>query len=364
MGHDIFLQPDYLKALEEAPPTNISMLYLGFFNKDNPVGFAIVQRVQLYAKDVFRNNTKSVIKQFLKDVFSRILKGNLLVVGNLTHTGQHGIFIDHDKISVIEYLDLLFQALDEIRNKIKLEQKKKIRMVMLKDFFLSDAIHNEFAKLKSMQYHRVHVQPNMIMPIRSNWTQFGDYVNSMNTKYRTRYKRARKKLGKIICRELDLDTIFDHTKKLHELYMNVSNNASLNTFLLPQNHFTSLKEELKDNFRVFGYYLKNQLVGFYTLLINNGALETYFLGYDEEHQYKNQLYLNMLYDMAQFAIDNKFSSVVYARTAMEIKSSVGAIPDDMVMYMKHTNKIANMIFKIVFYVMNPKRKWKERHPFK
>jgi len=237
-------------------------------------------------------------------------------------------------------------------------------MIMLKDFFLSDSICKEADFFKAKQYHKVHVQPNMIMKIRPEWITFGNYIECMNTKYRTRYKRARKKLGKIDCIELDYDAIKSNSMKMHKLYMNVSNNASFNTFLLPQNHFINLKEELKDSFKVFGYYLEKQLVGFYTLILNYRALETYFLGYDEDHQYKNQLYLNMLYNMAKFAIENKFSSVVYARTAMEIKSSVGAEPEDMVVYMKHTNKLANTIFKLVFYVMNPKRKWKERHPFK
>ena len=128
--------------------------------------------------------------------------------------------------------------------------------------------------------------------------------------------------------------------------------------------FYSLKKRLKENFRVFGYYLDNELIGFYTLILNNKVLETYFLGYDKEHQYPNQLYLNMLYDMVDFAIENKFTSIVYARTAMEIKSSVGAESKEMVMYMKHTNEVVNAILKQVFSFMNPTQKWKKRHPFK
>ena len=158
--------------------------------------------------------------------------------------------------------------------------------------------------------------------------------------------------------------IEENHKELYKLYLNVSNNASFNTFILPENHFLILKRQLKNNFKVFGYYLNNQLIGFYTLILNNSVLETYFLGYDEEHQYQNQLYLNMLYDMAKYGINNKFSSVVYARTAMEIKSSVGAKPKEMYMYMKHTNNVANMILRVVFNLLNPKRNWEERHPFK
>ena len=99
------------------------------------------------------------------------------------------------------------------------------------------------------------------------------------------------------------------------------------------------------------------------MILNHDVLETYFLGYDSDHQYKNQLYLNMLYDMLGFAIEHKLSSVVYARTAMEIKSSVGAKPIPMTMYMRHTNDLANLILKGVFNFMKPNQNWEERHPF-
>ena len=76
------------------------------------------------------------------------------------------------------------------------------------------------------------------------------------------------------------------------------------------------------------------------------------------------MYLNMLYDMADFAIKNEFTSIVYARTAMEIKSSVGAKPQKMFVYLKHTNLCMNIILKRIFKLMNPTQEWEERHPFK
>jgi len=210
----------------------------------------------------------------------------------------------------------------------------------------------------------VKVQPNMVLDVQPDWVRIEDYIGSLNKKYKTRYKRARTKFGNIECLELDIETIKRSSKQLHALYLNVSDHAKFNTFLLPEHHFYSLKQELQNNFKVFGYFEGNKLIGFYTLILNRDNLETYFLGYDSEHQYANQLYLNMLYDMLDFAIMNKFASVVYARTAMEIKSSVGARPIDMVMYMRHTNSLVNALLKRVFNFMKPNQKWEERHPFK
>ncbi|ULC59720.1 GNAT family N-acetyltransferase [Flaviramulus sp. BrNp1-15] len=362
--HDVFLQSQYLQALEDASPENIQLFYVGVFKNKVLTGVAIIQRVQLYLKDMFRDTKVSCVKTYFQDLVSKVLKGNILVVGNLTHTGQHGLFFLKDELTQTQFFEAIFSALSDIKETIKTNQNKKIRAVSLKDFFVNDSIHNNKSVFDSAKLNKVFVQPNMILDIKPEWSNIQDYTTSLTKKYRDRYKRARKKLNSIKPVELSLEDIEKHNEELHELYMNVSNNAKFNTFLLPKNHFYSLKQLLGENFKVFGYYLKDSLVGFYTLILNNKAVETYFLGYDCEHQYPNQLYLNMLYDMLEFGIKNKFKTIVYARTAMEIKSSVGAEAKPMVVYLKHTNSFLNAIFKQIFKLMNPSQNWEERHPFK
>jgi len=361
--HDILLQSKYLKALKNTSPENIELCYVGIFDDDELVGVAIIQRVQLYLKDMFRNKQVSCFKEFIQDTVSKVLKGNVLVVGNITHTGQHGLFFKEDKITQNEFLKLVFDAVETIKKDIKEKTNKTIRVIMLKDYFQNDSIHLENAFFNAHKLHKVTVQPNMVMNINSDWLKQEDYINSLNKKYKKRFKTARTKLNGILCSELDLEAIKANSNRLHKLYLNVSNNAKFNTFILPENHFYCLKLQLQDGFRVFGYYLNEELIGFFTLILNGKHLETYFLGYDAEHQYQNQLYLNMLYNMLGFGINNKFKTVVYARTAMEIKSSVGAKPEAMIVYIKHTNSFMNAILKQIFGLMNPKQKWEERHPF-
>lgn len=361
--NDLMLSDAYLKALELATPDNINLYYIAIFKEEDLVGIAITERVQLYVKDMFRKSASSVLTRFFKDAISMVLKGNILVVGNLTHTGQHGIGFCKDKIDPNEFLRTVLEAISAMRNKIKSENGKKIRLVLFKDYFLDDEIHNASKVFFDEKYNRVIVQPNMILKIESNWHKKEDYIKSLNKKYKVRFQRARRKFGPIERRELDIETLKRDSDQIHALYRNVSDNAKFNTFILPENHFYSLKQELQHNFRLFGYYLNNELIGFYTLILNNEVLETYFLGYDSEHQHPNQLYLNMLFDMVEFGIVNKFSSVVYARTAMEIKSSVGAKPIAMTMYIKHTSGMINSILKRVFNFMKPDLKWEERHPF-
>ena len=362
--HDIFLQTHYLEAFEKACPNTICVYYVGVFNKKELVGVAVIQRVQLYLKDMFRHEGATRFKEVLQNALSKFLKGNILVVGNLTHTGQHGIFIDQTKISQTQFIENIFEACEELTKWIRIERKRKIRLILFKDYFKNDSIHLEQSVFESKKFYKMQVQPNMIMKPRKNWLSPQDYVADMTTKYRSRFNRARQKRESIITKELNIEEIKNHSLDLYKLYKNVSKNASFNTFILPKNHFLILKEHLLDDFKVFGYYLNNELIGFYTLILNNKSLETYFLGYDSEHQHTNQLYLNMLYDMAAYAINNGFESVIYARTAMEIKSSVGALPETMFIYLKYTNSFVNALLKQIFNLMNPTQKWEERRPFK
>jgi hypothetical protein len=259
---------------------------------------------------------------------------------------------------------MIQEAIEDLTIEIKETFNKKIRIIAFKDYFDDDKIHQSTAYFKNQNLYKIQVQPNMMFHILNTWKEPENYIANFNKKYKRRYKTARKKSADLVFKELNEAFIETHSKALFKLYETVSDNARVNSFKLAKNHFLSLKQSLKDNFKVFGYFLKDELVGFYTLILNYDKLETYFLGYKREIQHTYQMYLNMLFNMASYGIENNFKTIVYARTAMEIKSSIGAKPHNMHIYLKHTNNfIANTIMKCVVKFMNPIRKWEERHPF-
>lgn len=363
-NNDVFFKKPFLSALEQSSPKNITSYYIAFFKAKELVGIAIIQRVEMYLKDIFRNNKDKYLTQKTKQLISKIVRGNTLVIGNIMHTGQHGLYFNIKEISYKEYLEQLSLVIDEIKTNLKQEQNKKIRLIAFKDYFKNDIIHNNQDFFNTQKLYKVQVQPNMVFNIPESWNTLENYTSAFTKKYRDRFKSAKKKGAQITKQELTFKELNMLESKMYQLYKNVSDNARVNTFILKQNHFKILKRELKDNFKVFGYFLEEELVGFYTLILNNSTLETYFLGYNHKYQHKNQLYLNMLFDMAQFGIKNNFKKIVYARTAMEIKSSIGAKPKTMYIYMKHTNFVANSMLKLIVKYLNPTIKWKERNPFK
>ena len=161
-----------------------------------------------------------------------------------------------------------------------------------------------------------------------------------------------------------MEEVIHHENTIYDLYHYVAKNAPFNTFFLAKNHFSTLKEQCGNRFQIFGYFLNDKLVGFHTLLLNDETLETYFLGYDETIQKENMLYLNMLYNMTKYGIENGFKKIIFGRTALEIKSSVGASPVQMSGFIYHNNKWINKFIGKIFKQLEPELNWQQRHPFK
>ncbi|HCR78073.1 MAG TPA: 8-amino-7-oxononanoate synthase, partial [Chryseobacterium sp.] len=197
-----------------------------------------------------------------------------------------------------------------------------------------------------------------------NWNNFDDYINDFSKKYRARAKTAKKKLEGIVKKELQLHMIRKYQFEMNVLYQNVAENAPFNTFFLRENHFESMKENLGGNFRLFGYFSNEKLIGFYTMILNNKDIDTYFLGYEKDCQKQKQIYLNMLLDMVEFGIHHRFERIIFGRTALEIKSTIGAEPIEIFGLIKHNNFMINPFLKTIFPSISPKTEWIQRKPFK
>ena len=333
--------------------------FIGLFKNNILVGIAISQMISLTNVTSFGVN-KSGIKSIIRDFVFRKFANNVLFIGNNMLTGQNA-FCFSDQITFKEVLDILNNAVIELQKNFK-KQAQKIHIVNIKDFSATDA--ENFKTETFSKYYKFEIQPNMVFDIPENFSNPEDYVNALSKKYRDQYKRARKKSEGIEKRKLSIEEIISYNDKINELYINVTKNAPFNTFYLAENHFISLKKELKQDFLFYGYLINNELIGFNTLIKNGNVIDTYFLGYSDDFQREKMLYLNMLYDMIGYSINKKFKTIVFARTALEIKSSVGAKPEKMYGFIKHHNQFINQFMPKLFKYFEPEVSWQERNPFK
>ncbi|UQD55011.1 peptidogalycan biosysnthesis protein [Flavobacterium sp. K5-23] len=357
--NNIFLSKDYLNLLEISAPKNMTCHFIGLFIDSELVGIALSQFINLSDVSSF-GERDNCIKTKIRNIAFKNLSSNVLVIGNNMLTGQNGYSFSK-KLPYQEGLLLLNKVAIELGNEFN-KKKSKVHLTIFKDISETEIQHYNIPEFKS--YFQFTTQPNMIFHIRDSWNTFDNYIESISKKYRDQYKRARKKADGISKRKLSLEEIKLYNTRIHELYMDVAKNAPFNTFYLPENHFTFFKKSLKDKFLFYGYFIDDHLIGFNTLIKNGDDIDTYFLGYDEKCQREKMLYLNMLYDMIGYSINKGFSQIIFARTALEIKSSVGAKAVTMYGLMKHSNPFINFFISKAFNYFEPKLEWQERNPFK
>ena len=356
---NVFLQTSYLSVLERSAPVNMECFYIGIFEKSELIGVSLAQYLDLNKLESFGERDKS-FKIAIRNFIFKNFASHTLFLGNNMITGQNGyVFtkeIDFECIS-----DILIQSAEEIT----LYFKKKginIHLVSFKDFYEHCSV--ELKKFRFSNIYEFNTQPNMIFYLDEKWKSEEDYIGALSKKYRDQFKRARKKNDGIVVKNLSFEEVIQHETTIYDLYHYVAKNAPFNTFFLAKNHFSTLKGQCGNRFQIFGYFLNDKLVGFHTLLLNDETLETYFLGYDETIQKENMLYLNMLYNMTKYGIENGFKKIIFGRTALEIKSSVGASPVQMSGFIYHNNKLVNKFIGKIFKQLEPELHWQQRHPFK
>lgn len=356
---NIFLSKAYLSIAEKAAPANMQSHFIGVYKDQNLVGIALSQFINLSDLNSFGERDthfKTIIRNF---VFKN-LSSKVLVIGNNMLTGQNGYCFSHE-LPTTDGLSILKQAAKALKQ-LFLLKGIKTHLTIFKDFSEKEITNVTGTNFKT--FYKFSTQPNMIFSINDNLKTFDDYTTCLNKKYRDQYKRARKKAEGISKRKLSIEEITSYNSRIHELYMNVAKNAPFNTFYLPENHFETFKAALKDKFLFYGYFIEDTLIGFNTLIKNGNDIDTYFLGYDDRYQREKMLYLNMLYDMIAYSINKGFNKIIFARTALEIKSSVGAKPQEMYGYMQHSNYFINLLVSKTFRYFEPKIEWQQRNPFK
>ncbi|MFD3292410.1 hypothetical protein SKC35_01795 [Aquirufa sp. KTFRIE-69F] len=348
----IFLQRRYLGVLEISAPANMRNTFVGIFEGEKLIATSLFQEIDLAQLNSFGERDHFFITKIRNFLF-RQFASKLLIVGNNLLSGQnaYSCLPDANEKKVLEKL-----------KEICLLWPNKPHLTIFKDF--TEAQLKPFEIPAFSSEYPFSSQPNMVFEINSTWKTEEDYVSDLTKKYRDQFKRCRKKGSSIRTKELSLEEISQNEETIYSLYLHVAQNAPFNTFILPERHFSVFKKQLGEDFILRGYYENEQLVGFTTVIRHGNELETYFLGYDDSIQREKMLYLNMLYDIINCGISQGFERIILGRTALEIKSSTGAIPVQLNGFMRHSYALVHQNLSWIFPLLEPEANWTQRHPLK
>ncbi|MEL6720376.1 MAG: hypothetical protein AAFP82_16845, partial [Bacteroidota bacterium] len=176
------LQRPYLKALEDAQPKNYQFYYLLIYQESELIGFALAHAFRFKgAENVKIDETTSIFRQNIQQSLLRLLNFNFLVIGNATLTGEYG---SHFKSKIP--CDLRFDLLHQAANQLRQQLSNKIDIVVVKD--LEEDKQTAGEVLLQKRFHKMYIQPNMVMDIPESWNDFGDYLGALRSKYRVRVK--------------------------------------------------------------------------------------------------------------------------------------------------------------------------------
>lgn len=248
-----------------------------------------------------------------------------LVAGQGLGTGEH-TFRWHEDIPVADRVRFTEQAFETCA------REWGIRVWMAKDF--GPDLDADLGPHWSRKWQRATFDPLMVTPLDPTWTGPDDWMDALRTKARTKVRSILARNANVtLDRITDPQRLRDLGPALIDLYDKVYGRASIVMGGLEATDFARLAEQWGDDFLLVTHHFEGRLVGFHCGLHHaepeGGTIEAYFVGFEPELNKECALYQRMLIEFIHWGIDNNARRVVMGRTAMEIKSTLGALPVPM-----------------------------------
>lgn len=359
---NLYFTPDYLSSIENNNPQLRFFYVVVQNNTKKAIAFASVQILNFELNSLekgFNSLFKRVTSLAQKFKISPKEKPlHILTCGNSFVSGEHGIFIkdSEGKRRVLKKISKAILYYTEQNF-----DKNPIDIFIMKDFTeASLSVSNE---LISLGYYSFNVEPNMKLVIDKKWQNFEGYLSELKTKFRVKAKKAMKLSTTLKREEVTSENIDDQLQQMINLYKKVASKAEFNLGDFNLSTYKDLKLSLKDSYILNTYWLENKMVGFMSGLINNQEFDAHFVGIDYSLNKSYAIYQRMLYDYIKIAIDKKIITINFGRTASEIKSSVGAFPEHLTVYIRHKKSITNKFLKLFLLKIQP-TEFHQKFPFK
>lgn len=362
----LLLSSEYLQAIEINRPNKVHFKYVLVEDHKGLAAAFYFQLLPFNAAE--RLKIKSAREEGLTSCFYKHVKRLIaskidfitLVCGNLLATGAYGFKFRRD-LDMLDVQDMIDQLLKALFDEPELIHKASV--CLIKEL----PSRNAFKLDKQLPLNFMHpflVQPSMLLYLDPSWTTFDRYLDRLQSKYRLRLRKAMDASSTLAHRELSLKEIGLYEPTLFDYYKRTADNSDFNLVELHPNYFSGVKTALGDRFRVFGFFQEDQLIAFYSYLDDGEELVGHFLGTSAEVNGHYQLYLNILIQFIRHGIAGRYKVVSLARTAIEIKSSIGAVPEEMVCYVSHRNKVYNRWVPNLIEYLKPQKNYTLRSPFK
>tara|TARA_B100001741_G_scaffold253604_1_gene215711 strand:- start:1892 stop:2956 length:1065 start_codon:yes stop_codon:yes gene_type:complete len=303
--------------------------------------FVISKDIRLYA-NIFKlsfSKTISYLRNKRLGVFVKFLNLDVLYLTNSFITNIPA-FVVKNKINLDKFLSVL---------------QCKYTLLVIPDF-----VFNNITTEKN-QFSKVEVEGDMVLEIHDNWCNLDSYVSDFRKKYRKQIKKFLNSGREIEIRPMNTNDLVIYSDNIKALFLQVINESKFSGPLFNTESFLSLIK--KDIFKVYGYFLNNELIAFSSEIHQDKILYSYYVGFDKSLNKTFSIYPRILLESINNAIALKMDKVVFGRTANEFKSNFGAKPIKSYVYIKVKNRFLSIILKPILKRLTIK-KWVKRSPLK
>ena len=358
-----FLDKSYLNAIEQADYEGLTFYYIFKQNKvSKEITFYYFQIVDLAQRDL--NSILNLEPYWqLFNVFSQALdkfifgiKRNkphyLVVSGNILLSGDYGILSNkRDSQELMDSIDFI---------KKELNVKGKVVATIVKDLPKNEA---KLLGLEKYKFLPMAMDPIMEFDVHPSWNDFDDYLNALSSKYRLRAKNVIKKMEDVKIRDFNVDEFRKYKATLFDLYKGVQQKSPVRLLSCKIDYLLNLLSLSNNRVIIRTFWKDNAIIAFMTIIINGNELEAHHIGFDYKLNKNLAIYQNILYQYIELSIKFNIHKISYGRTALEIKSTVGAYPVDYFAFIRFENKIVN---SLLYHVLPEKASdnWIQRNPFK
>ena len=284
--------------------------------------------------------------------FRVLTLGQFLVSGNYASSGL-------DQLTREETLAVLPALADTL-----LASDRSFAAVLIKDLYALNSPVTE--ALTTRGFYLLPADPILQVAIPATWASLEDYLANLKSKYRVRYRRARAKLEGLTRRPLTAAMVGHHRERIYQLYKHTSSGSDFNAVALTPTYFPWLAEHGRDGAtRFHGYFdAAGTLVAFTSTIANGPTLHAHFLGIEDACKSSHHLYHNILFDLLEDAITGGFAVLDYARTAPEIKTSVGATATEYACLLRARSGVINRLIPMFTPAVYKATPWTPRNPFR
>lgn len=238
-----------------------------------------------------------------------------------------------------------------------------IRIWMAKDF--GPQLEAEWAPHWSRRWARASFDPLMVVPLDPEWSTLDQWQEALRTKARTKVRSIISRNAELsLARVTDPEELLRLGPDLIALYELVYGRASIVMGGLDTDDFSRLATTHGDDFTLVTYHKDGRLVGFHCGLHHAAThtIEAYYVGFEPELNKECAIYQRMLIEFIEWGISTGAHRVVMGRTALEIKSTLGALPTPLSTWVHIRIPLAMpflrwMIRKSPPHAFKPRRAW-------